>query len=53
MSEIRITYTNEEEMQKMIDLIKQNYKIISISKRYRNFKSRIPNEYRIYLKVES
>lgn len=52
MSEIRITFTDETEMQKMLALIKANYNIISISRRYKNFKSKNSNEYRIYVKVE-
>lgn len=52
MSEIRITYTSEEEMQKILDLIKANYKIVSISRRYRNFKNKKAEEYRVYIKVE-
>lgn len=52
MSEIRITFTNEEELQRMIALIEANYTITSISRRYRNLKSKIPNEYRVYVKVQ-
>lgn len=53
MSEIRITYTSEEEMQKMLDLIKANYNIISVSRKYKNFKSTNSNEYRIYIRIEN
>lgn len=52
MSEVRITYTSKEEKDKLIALIKANYKIKFISKPYRNFRSKNSEEYRVYIKVE-
>ena len=52
MSEVRITYTSKEEKDKLIALIKANYKIKFISKPYRNFKNKKEEEYRVYIKVE-
>ena len=52
MSEVRITYTNKEEREKLIALIEANYKIKFISKPYRNFKNKKEEEYRVYIKVE-
>lgn len=52
MSEIRITYTSEEEKEKLISLIRGNYEIVSISRRYRNFKNKNAIEYRVYIKVK-
>lgn len=52
MNEIRITYTNKEEKDKLIALLEANYKIKFISKPYRNFKNKKEEEYRVYIKVE-
>ena len=52
MSEVRITYTNNEERERLIALIEANYKIKFISKPYRNFKNKKEEEYRVYIKVE-
>lgn len=52
MTEIRITYTSEEEKDKIIDTLKGICKIVSISRRYRNFKNKNATEYRVYIKVK-
>lgn len=50
MNEIRITFTKDEELNKMLDIIRANYNIKFISKRYRNFKNKDEVEYRVYIK---
>lgn len=50
MNEIRITFTKDEELNKMLDLLKANYDIKFISKRYRNLKNKDEVEYRVYVK---
>ena len=52
MVEIRVTYTSEEEKDKIINTIKCTHKIVSVSRRYRNFKNKNTVEYRVYVKVE-
>lgn len=52
MTEIRVTYKNEQEKDTLIALIKANYNVEFISKPYRNFKNKKEEEYRIYVKVE-
>lgn len=52
MLDIRITYNNEEEKEKLIKNLREKHNIISISKPYRNFRNKSIEEYRIYLKVE-
>ena len=50
--DIRITFTSEEELKRLISTIETNYKIISVSKRYPNSRSKVANEYRVYVKVQ-
>lgn len=40
MLDIRITYNNEEEKEKLIKNLIEKYNIISISKPYRNFRNK-------------
>lgn len=50
--EIRITFTNETELANMISVLEANYKVLFVSKKYKNTRSKTPNEYRVYVKVE-
>lgn len=40
MLDIRITYNNEEEKEKLIKNLREKHNIISISKPYRNFRNK-------------
>lgn len=53
MNEIRVTFTCENEFNKILTLLKANYNIISISKKYRNFKNKKDVEFRVYIKIEN
>lgn len=52
MVDIRITYNNKEEKEKLIKSLSEKYNVISISKPYRNFRNKSMEEYRVYVKVE-
>lgn len=53
MIDIRITYKSEEELNSIIDTLKEKYsKVIVNPKKYKNDRFRKTDEYRVYLKVE-
>ena len=52
MTDIRITYSNDEEKEKIINTLREKHEIISISRPYRNLRNKLIEEYRVYVKVK-
>lgn len=53
MLDIRVTYTNEEELNSIIEALKEKYSKVTVNpKRYKNDRYGKTDEYRVYIKVE-
>ncbi|NGT04429.1 hypothetical protein [Clostridium perfringens] len=50
--DVRITYTSKDELEKILQTLRDKHNIISISKPYPNLRSRNVGEYRVYIKLE-
>lgn len=53
MLDIRITYTNQEELNSVIDALKEKCSKVDVNpKKYKNNRYGKTDEYRVYIKVE-